>query len=130
HRTANLSLLYESLDEFVAAARKARPLPAGGRGGGQMIEGMHVLLGGLVGSVASGGAIDQQLILSMLGNRDELMERMRRRVLQDNPELPAEAQQALFAATMLFERAVWLARRGVLLILAAARENGQSQLTD
>jgi phosphate:Na+ symporter len=130
HRTANLGLLYDSLDEFVAAACKARFWPASGRVADQMIEAMHALLGVLVDSAASEDAIDQQLILSMLGNRDELMERMRRRVLQDNPELPAEAQQALFAATMLFERAVWLARRGVLLILPAARENSHFSLAD
>jgi hypothetical protein len=49
--------------------------------------------------------------------RMKLMDRMRRRVLQENPDLPADAQEALFAATMLFERIVWLARRNALLIL-------------
>jgi hypothetical protein len=31
---------------------------------------------------------------------------MRRRVLQENPDLPADAQESLFATTMLFERIV------------------------
>jgi hypothetical protein len=56
----------------------------------------------------------------MLGHRDELMERMRRRVLQENPDLPAQAQESLFATTMLFERIIWLARRNALLILPEA----------
>jgi phosphate:Na+ symporter len=120
HRTANLSSLYDSLDEFVAAGRKARSWPASGRVADHMIEAMHALLGALVDATASEDAIDQQLVLSMLGHRDELMERMRSRVLQENPELPPEAQQALFAATMLFERVVWLARRSALLVLPAA----------
>jgi phosphate:Na+ symporter len=121
HRTDNLGSLYDSLDEFVAAAHKARQWPASGQVADQMIEAMHALLGALVDATASEDAIDQQLVLSMLGHRDELMERMRRRVLQENPELPAEAQQALFGTTMLFERVVWLARRGALLILPDAR---------
>jgi hypothetical protein len=58
------------------------------------------------------------------------MERMRRRVLQENPDLPAHAQEALFATTMLFERIVWLARRGALLIVpegSGARPDAQAQ---
>jgi hypothetical protein len=31
---------------------------------------------------------------------------MRRRVLGENPDLPAQAQEALFATTMLFERII------------------------
>jgi phosphate:Na+ symporter len=120
HRTTNLGSLYDSLDEFVAAARKARQWDASGRVADAMIEAMHALLGALVDATSSEDATEQQLVLSMLGHRDELMERMRRRVLQENPELPADAQEALFAATMLFERIVWLARRSALLILPAA----------
>jgi phosphate:Na+ symporter len=120
HRTTNLSSLYDSLDEFVAAARKSRQWESSGRVAGQMIEAMHALLGALVDATASEDATEQQLVLSMLGHRDELMERMRRRVLQENPDLPAEAQETLFATTMLFERIVWLARRNALLILPEA----------
>ena len=58
-------------------------------------------------------------------NFPAVMERMRRRVLQENPELPAQAQESLFATTMLFERIVWLARRNALLILPEAG-NGQA----
>jgi phosphate:Na+ symporter len=90
-----------------------------------MIEAMHALLGALVDATASEDSTEQQLVLSMLGHRDELMERMRRRVLQENPDLPAEAQESLFATTMLFERIVWLARRNALLILPEAG-NGQA----
>ena len=123
HRTANLSSLYDSLDEFVAAARKSRQWESSGRVADQMIEAMHALLGALVDATASEDATEQQLVLSMLGHRDELMERMRRRVLRENPDLPAEAQEALFATTMLFERVVWLARRSALLILPQAAAN-------
>ena len=42
--------------------------------------------------------------------------RMRQRVLKENPDLPAKAQEALFTTTMLFERIVWLARRSTMLL--------------
>jgi phosphate:Na+ symporter len=120
HRTTNLISLYDSLDEFVTGAEKSRQWASSGRVADQMIEAMHALLGALVDATASEDATEQQMVLSMLGHRDELMEQMRRRVLQENPDLPAPAQESLFATTMLFERIVWLARRNALLILPEA----------
>ena len=120
HRTTNLISLYDSLDEFVAGAGKSRQWASSGRVADQMIEAMHALLGALVDATASEDATEQQMVLSMLGHRDELMEQMRRRVLAENPDLPAQAQESLFATTMLFERIVWLARRNALLILPEA----------
>jgi phosphate:Na+ symporter len=120
HRATNLGALYDSLDELVAAAGKSRRFESSGLVADQMIEAMHALLGALVDATVSEDATEQQLVLSMLGHRDELMERMRRRVLQENPDLSAEAQESLFATTMLFERIVWLARRNALLILPDA----------
>ena len=49
-----------------------------------------------------------------------MMERMRRRVLQEDPDMSPKAQEALFSTTMLFERIVWLARRSALLLDAPA----------
>ena len=120
HRASNLTALFDSLDEFAAAAQKSRQWPSSGRVADQMVEAMHALLGALVDATASQDPAEQQMVLSMLGHRDELMERMRRRVLQENPDLPTEAQESLFATTMLFERIVWLARRNALLILPEA----------
>ena len=55
------------------------------------------------------------------------MDPARRPVLNKKPvsprgrlSLPADAQEALFASTMLFQRIVWLARRSALLILPEA----------
>jgi phosphate:Na+ symporter len=128
HRTTNLISLYDSLDEFVAGAEKSRAWPASGRVADQMIEAMHALISALVDATASEDATEQQMVLSMLGHRDELMEQMRRRVLAENPDLPAPAQESLFATTMLFERIVWLARRNALLILPEAG-NGSTQVS-
>src|SRR5215472_3682231 len=121
-RTANLGLLCDSLDEFAAGGGESRHWPASCRVADRMIEAMHALLGVLVDAMASEDSPEQQMVLAMLGHRAELMERTRRRVLQENPDLPAEAQEALFATTMLFERIVWLARRSALLILPPAAD--------
>ena len=129
HRASNLVSLYDSLDEFVAAAEKSRLWPLSGRVADQMVEAMHALLGALVDATASEDAVEQRMVLSMLGHRDELMERIRRRVLQESPDLPAEAQEALFATTMLFERIVWLARRSALLILPQAADTSETAQT-
>jgi phosphate:Na+ symporter len=112
----------------VAASRKSRQWESSGRVADQMIEAMHALLGALVDATASEDAAEQQLVLSMLGHREELMERTRRRVLQENPDLPAEAQESLFATTTLFERIVWLARRNALLMLPEAA-NGPASVS-
>jgi hypothetical protein len=37
-------------------------------------------------------------------------------VLREDPNMPPKPQEALFAATMLFERVVWLARRSAILL--------------
>jgi hypothetical protein len=44
------------------------------------------------------------------------MERMRQRVLCEEPDIPSKAHEALFSTTMLFERILWLARRNALLL--------------
>jgi phosphate:Na+ symporter len=130
HRAANLTALYDALDEFVSAVQKSRAWPSSGSVADQMSEAMHALLGALVDATASEDQAEQQMVLAMLGHRDELMDRMRRRVLKENPDLPAEAQESLFATTMLFERIVWLARRSAMLILPEAAEAAQSQPAD
>jgi phosphate:Na+ symporter len=126
HRTANLNAMHESLDEFVSACLVARQWPSSGHVADQMIESLHALLNALVDAATSNDAADHELILSLLGHRDEMMERIRQRVLREDPNMPPKPQEALFAATMLFERVVWLARRGAILLTPerAAGRNG------
>ena len=45
-----------------------------------------------------------------------MMERIRQRVLREDPNMPPKSQEALFTATMLFERVVWLARKCAILL--------------
>jgi phosphate:Na+ symporter len=116
HRTANLNALHESLDEFVESCKLARQSPSSGRVADQMIEALHTLLMALADAADTDDPTERELTLTLLTHRDELMERIRRRVLREDPNMPHKAQEALFTATMLFERIVWLARRTALLL--------------
>lgn len=116
HRTANCGAMLEGLDEFVAACKSARQWPSSGRVADQMVESLHTLLSALVDATNTDDPADREFVLVLLGQRDELMERIRQRVLREDPDMPAKPQESLFAATMLFERIIWLARRNALLL--------------
>jgi len=107
--------LYESLDEFVQTCKLARQSPPSGRVADQMTEALHTLLMALADAADTDDQSEREMTLALLTYREELMERIRQRVLREDPDMPAKAQEALFAATMLFERIVWLARRTALL---------------
>jgi phosphate:Na+ symporter len=123
HRIANLNALFDAVGDFVEMSQSARGWPSSARVAEQMIEALHTLLMALVEATGSGDAADRDMLLALLGHRDEMMERMRRRVLREDPDMPPKAQEALFSTTMLFERIVWLARRSALL-LASGPEAG------
>jgi phosphate:Na+ symporter len=126
HRTANLGALFEALGSFVNISGNARKWPSSGRVADQMVEALHALLSALVDAAASDDAADRDFVLSLLGHRDELMERIRQRVMREDPAMPAVAQEALFTATMLFERIVWLARQTTMLLVPAAATTTES----
>lgn len=116
HRTANLGAIYDALDEFVTTSQTARSWPSSAQVTDRMIESLHALLTALVEATAANDPSERELLLALLGHRDETMERIRQRVLKQDPDIPPKAQEALFAATMLFERIIWLARRSTLLL--------------
>lgn len=86
---------------------------------GNLVEGLHMMLQTLADAAASAHPDDLALLRALTHDRSELMDGIRRRLLRDNADLSPHAQQAAFAATALFERAVWLMRRYVLLLDAA-----------
>lgn len=120
HRVANLTALHEALDDFVTACEQTRHWPSSARVAGQMIESLHTLLTAFVDAATSADPGDHEVLLVLLGHRDEMMERIRQRVLREDPDMPPKAQEALFSTTMLFERIVWLARRNALLLTPEA----------
>jgi len=119
HRVANQNAMFESLDEFVTASKGARKSESSGRVADQMVESLHSLLSALVDATTSGQPDDLHFLLSLLGHRDEIMEKIRQRVMRDDPNMPMQSQTELFSATMLFERVIWLARRNALLLTSA-----------
>lgn len=102
----NAGALHEAVAEFAEAAATARGLPTAQR----LTEALHVLLGAVADHAESLGADEPDLVLSLLGHRDQLMEELRQR-LSSQQDVPPQVQNALFQMTVLFERTVWLARR-------------------
>ncbi|MCS0495912.1 Na+/Picotransporter [Ancylobacter sp. MQZ15Z-1] len=98
--------LHEALAEFVEASAPARQLPAAGR----LIEALHALLEAVADHAVSLGAEDPELVLTLLGHRDQLMDELRHR-LSTQAGVPPQALDGLFRMTVLFERIVWLSRR-------------------
>lgn len=103
---ANAQALHEALAELADASVRAHELPAAGR----LIEALHALLGTIADHAEDPEADDPELILSLLGHRDKLMEELRLR-LSSQDDVETDAQNALFRMTVLLERIVWLARR-------------------
>lgn len=116
HRVANLNAMFEALDDFVTSSQAARRSTSAARVTDGMVESLHSLLSALVDATASEDPEDIHFLIALLGHRDELMEKMRMRVMNEDPDMAADAQTALFSATMLFERVIWLARRNALLL--------------
>ncbi len=53
---------------------------------------------------------ERRMSLALFGQRQDLMEQIRTRLMADDKTTPARVQEALFQTTILFERIVWLAR--------------------
>jgi len=81
-----------------------------------LCEGLHALLTTLAEAHESMDASDLQILKLLTSDRTELMERVRHRLLREGQDLPFPVHEALFSATSLFERIVWLIRRYVLLL--------------
>ncbi|HQT63983.1 MAG TPA: hypothetical protein PLT25_06190 [Acidocella sp.] len=101
----NVAALNEALAELAAAAPQAAGLPAAGR----LVESLHVLMGFVSDHAASFGVDDPDFVLRLLGDRNAMMTEMRQKL--GSEDVAADGQEALFRMTILFERAVWLARR-------------------
>ncbi len=105
----NIIALHEATGEFDAAVRAATG-SEGARTLGHMVESLHMLLEVLTEIAASDDAEEQQLSLALLGDREEVVEGLRTRLMTASQGAPARVQEALFRSTILFERILWLAR--------------------
>ncbi len=122
----NTNALHQALEEFVRAARTAD-----GTGGaatvGHMVESLHMLLEVLVEVVASDDPDDQAMSLALLGERDDVIEAIRGRLMAAATDAPAKVQEALFRTTFLFERILWLARDTAQVFTQSAQASGTSE---
>ncbi len=108
--------LHQEIADLAGAAPSAAALPTSGR----MVEALHAMLTEVAEHAASLGADDPEIVLALLGHRDEIMEEVRMRLATD-PDASSDAHSALFRMTMLFERVVWLARQLVVALGEAQR---------
>ncbi|MYN43965.1 Na/Pi cotransporter family protein [Pseudoduganella sp. FT93W] len=79
-----------------------------------LVESLHMMLETLAEVAAAPAAADLEMLRMLTHDRSELMDAIRRRM--QGGGIAAEIQQAVFSATGLFERSVWLLRRYVLLL--------------
>lgn len=84
----------------------------------QLVQSLHMMLQTLADAARSAEPEDLALLRALTHDRSELMDDIRRRRL--GSDLDAGLQQAVFTATSVFERCIWLARRYVLLLDAPA----------
>lgn len=116
-RNRLLASLQESLAELHGAAELAQ-----GREDAravrqlldQLVQSLHMMLQTLADAARSAEPEDLALLRALTHDRSELMDDIRRRLL--GSDLDAGLQQAVFTATSVFERCIWLLRRYVLLL--------------
>lgn len=85
---------------------------------GPQIESLHMMLSTLAELGRQPDAEDLDLLRQLTHDRSEMMDALRRRMQAH--EHSALVQQAVFSASTLFERCVWLLRRYVLLLDSTA----------
>jgi len=109
-----VAALNDSLAEFAGIVRGAPAVPRVAALAGSLVEALHVLLETLADAADGGDGHDRTLLMALASDRSDLMDRLRREMTREEEALPPEARQALFAATGVFERSVWLVRRYAL----------------
>jgi phosphate:Na+ symporter len=82
----------------------------------RLAEALHLLLLQLNDTLASEDEDDLAILRTLSGDRSDMMDQLRRRIVQAEPELGPSGHDLLFRATALFERGIWLIRRTALLL--------------
>jgi phosphate:Na+ symporter len=113
-RNRLLAQLQESLLELHGAAGQAQGAEAVQQLLDQLVESLHMMLETLAEAAESAEPEDLALLRALTHDRSELMDSIRRRLQAS--AIDASLQQAVFTATSVFERCVWLLRRYVLLL--------------
>ncbi len=123
-RNELIGSLQETLTELVRAAEAERHEADLGALVGNLIEGLHMMLETLSHAAAGFDAEDFALLRALTHDRSDLMDSIRRRILDSDPTIDPYGRKMLFSVTSLFERAVWLLRRYVLLLDQTPERSG------
>jgi phosphate:Na+ symporter len=110
-RLADLVALREAVAGFAQTVEAMPPSSPPGAALRRMAEALHLLLEEFAG-LHSGG--DAAVLRALTVDRSEMLEALRRGLLRAEGGLAVAAQEGLFRAFALFERAVWLMRRGTV----------------
>ena len=81
-----------------------------------IIESLDFLVLTLLDTFRSKDEEDRALFLNLTTDNSAVMERVRDQLLRKGAELSPEALEALFSASSLYERIVWLLRQYCLLL--------------
>lgn len=116
-RNESIRALQDSLHGFVDTLSAGQPVERESGLACSMVEGLHLCLVLLADSM-KGDAEQREVLLHLCSDRGELMEEIRGSLLAEagggEPGLAAEdtgRRQALFVATGIFERVLWLMRQ-------------------
>jgi phosphate:Na+ symporter len=101
------------LDELLRPARDDDKAGAVAHG---IVEGLDFLVLTLLDALKSQDEQDRALFLKLTADKSEVMERLRNQLLSKGDELSPKAHEALFSASSLYERIVWLLRQYCLLL--------------
>jgi len=114
---ANTLSLQAALTEFSVAAENASSGSVKSEVVERMTESLHLLLTLLVDASENDDVEDRRMSLLMFGDRGEVMEDIRGRLLAESKAAPPAVQEALFQTTFLFERILWLARDTLVIMM-------------
>jgi phosphate:Na+ symporter len=118
--------LHEAVEEFERVVRAAAAAPEA-QALGRMVESLHMLLEVLVEIGSTDDPAEQAMSLSLLGDREQVMEALRARLMSMSADAPARVQEAVFRSTVLFERILWLARDAATASMRSLNEAPKAQ---
>jgi phosphate:Na+ symporter len=128
NRSSLLMSLQDSMYQFASELEVAKAQGVNHRLIGHLVESLHLILSTLPSALA-GDVDDREFLMTLTGDKTDLMENIRRTLSQSEGGLSAEAQDILFNSTTLFERIIWLIRRYALLVESVRESDDKSKAT-
>jgi phosphate:Na+ symporter len=128
NRSSLIISMQDSIRQFAAGLEAASSQGVNHRLIGHLVESLHLILSVLPSALA-GDDDDREFLMTLTGDKTDLMENKRRTLGQGKDGLSAEIQDILFNSTTLFERIIWLVRRFAVLVESAREEVAVNKAT-